>query len=195
MIDTIKTNKPCLDSLLHTTSVILFRVFPINTTLDSNDIIEAFKFEELPYISGLPLRPTLLDGSSQPMSPHLTSRAPSNLRWHRYGEKHLVLSHIIYERMKEKCPYFIQWLEEHVLIYTRLLGEDDDPLSPIGCRWKLIFLLKTRRWPKKAAKLGMKLGWLEDEVKTIMSSIPTVKYDKSRNHKIWFNSMVVVYTG
>lgn len=47
----------------------------------------------------------------------------------------------------------------------------------------------------RAAKLGMELEWLEDGVKTIMGPIPAVKYDKSRNRKIWFNSMVAAYTG
>ncbi|KAF2318172.1 hypothetical protein GH714_002058 [Hevea brasiliensis] len=43
--------------------------------------------------------------------------------------------------------------------------------------------------------LGMKLGWLENGAKMIMGSILAIKYDKSRNSKIWFNSMVIVYIG
>lgn len=47
----------------------------------------------------------------------------------------------------------------------------------------------------RAAKLGMKLEWLEDGVKSIMGPIPAVKYDSTRQRKIWFNSMVAAYTG
>lgn len=48
----------------------------------------------------------------------------------------------------------------------------------------------------RAAKLGMKLDWTEDGgVKTIMGPIPAIKYDKSRQRKTWFNSMVAAYTG
>lgn len=47
----------------------------------------------------------------------------------------------------------------------------------------------------RAAKLGMKLEWLEDGVKTVMGPIPAVKYDKTRQRRIWFNSMVAAYTG
>ena len=36
---------------------------------------------------------------------------------------------------------------------------------------------------------------MEDGVKTIMGPIPAVKYDESRQRKIWFNSMVAAYTG
>lgn len=56
------------------------------------------------------------------------------------GETPIVLSHVVYERMKEKHPEFVQRLEEHGLVYVRVLGEDDDPSSPIGRGWKSTFL-------------------------------------------------------
>jgi hypothetical protein len=43
--------------------------------------------------------------------------------------------------------------------------------------------------------LDMKLEWVGDAVKTIMGPIPAIKYDKTRQRKIWFNSMVAAYTG
>lgn len=51
-----------------------------------------------------------------------------------------MLSHVVYERMKDKHPEFVQRLEEHGLLYVRVLGEDDDPSSPIGRGWKSTFL-------------------------------------------------------
>lgn len=56
------------------------------------------------------------------------------------GETPIVLSHIVYERMKDKHPEFVQRLEEYGLVYVRVLGEDDDPSSPIGRGWKSTFL-------------------------------------------------------
>lgn len=56
------------------------------------------------------------------------------------GETPIVLSHVVYERVKEKYPEFVERLEEQGLIYTRVLGEDDDPSSPIGRGWKSTFL-------------------------------------------------------
>lgn len=47
----------------------------------------------------------------------------------------------------------------------------------------------------RAAKLGMKLEWVEDGVKTIVGPIPAIKTDKSRQRKLWFNSMVASYIG
>lgn len=56
------------------------------------------------------------------------------------GETPIVLSHIVYDRMKTKHPEFVQRLEEQGLLYTRVLGEEDDPSSPIGRGWKSTFL-------------------------------------------------------
>lgn len=56
------------------------------------------------------------------------------------GETPIVLSHVVYERVKEKYPEFVERLEEQGLIYTRVLGEGDDPSSPIGRGWKSTFL-------------------------------------------------------
>ena len=56
------------------------------------------------------------------------------------GETPIVPSHVVYERMKEKHPEFVDKLEKHGVIYTRVLGEDDDPSSPIGRGWKSTFL-------------------------------------------------------
>lgn len=60
------------------------------------------------------------------------------------GETPIVLSHIVYERMKHKYPDFVEQLEQHGLIYTRVLGEKDDPSSPIGRGWKSTFLTEDK---------------------------------------------------
>ena len=60
------------------------------------------------------------------------------------GETPIVLSHFVYERIREKYPEFVERLEEQGLIYTRVLGEEDDPSSPIGRGWKSTFLTKDK---------------------------------------------------
>lgn len=56
------------------------------------------------------------------------------------GETPIVLSHRVYERMRERYPEFVERLEKHGLIYTRILGAGDDPSSPIGRGWQSTFL-------------------------------------------------------
>ena len=52
LVETIKTKKPFLDSLLHKTGAVLFRRFDIKTAEDFNDVVEAFGYEDLPYVGG-----------------------------------------------------------------------------------------------------------------------------------------------
>ncbi|KAJ0075550.1 hypothetical protein Patl1_33973 [Pistacia atlantica] len=99
--------------------------------------------------------------------------------------------------MKQRYPEFVEHLEQHGLIYTLVLGEEDDLSSPIGRSWKSTFSIDDKNLAEeRAAKLGTKLGVDEDGgVKTIMGPIPAIKYDKLRQRKIWFNSMVPAYIG
>lgn len=73
------------------------------------------------------------------------------------GETPIVLSHVIYNKMKQKYPEFVNRLEEHGLIYTRVLGEDDDPSSPIGRGWVSTFLTKDKTI---AAERFVTISWL-----------------------------------
>nr|GEW49451.1 clavaminate synthase-like protein At3g21360 [Tanacetum cinerariifolium] len=93
-------------------------------------------------------------------------------------------------------PEFIDRLEEHGLIYTRVLGEGDDSLSPIGRGWVSTFMTKYKVMNYlKAGKLGMTPERTDDGVKTVMGPIPAIKFDETSQRKIWFNSMVATYTG
>ncbi|XP_050285980.1 clavaminate synthase-like protein At3g21360 isoform X5 [Quercus robur] len=210
----IKTEKTFLDSVLHKSGAVLLRGFPVNTASDFNDVVEAFGFEELPYVGGAAPRnkvvgriSTTNDSPPDQKIPFHHEMAqvttfPSKLFFFcevepgSGGETPIVLSHLVYEKVKERHPEFVERLEEHGLLYTRVIGEDDDPSSHIGRGWKSTFLTKEKSVAEeRAANLGMKLEWLEDSVKTIMGPIPAIKFDKTRQRKIWFNSMVSAYTG
>ncbi|GAB4842303.1 hypothetical protein Ancab_012273 [Ancistrocladus abbreviatus] len=212
--EAIKAHKPWLQSRLHEAGAILFRGFPVNSASDFNDVVEAFGFVELPYVGGAAPRTNVVGrvftANESPPDQKIpfhhemaqVPQFPSKLFFfcevepQSGGETPIVLSHIVYERMRERYAEFVQQLEEHGLIYTRVLGEDDDPSSPIGRGWKSTFLTKDESVAEeRAAKLGMKLEWLEDGVKTVMGPIPAIKMDKSRERKVWFNSMVAAYTG
>ncbi|KAF8400950.1 hypothetical protein HHK36_014253 [Tetracentron sinense] len=98
--------------------------------------------------------------------------------------------------MKEKYPEFVEKLEEHGLISTWIFGAEDDVSSPIGRRWQSVFLTQDKSTAEeRAARLGIKLEWMEDGVKTIMGPKPAIKFDKMRGRKIWFNGMMLAYMG
>ncbi|KAK3018928.1 hypothetical protein RJ639_003525 [Escallonia herrerae] len=194
---TVRDQKPWLDSLLYKSGAILFRGFPLNSASDFNDVVEAFGYDELPYVGGAAPRTNVVGrvftANESPPDQKIPFHHEITRKW---GETPIVLSHIVYERMKERYPEFVERLEEHGLIYTRVMGEEDDPSSPIGRGWRSTFLTKDKSVAEeRAAKLGMKLEWMGDGVKTIMGPVPGIKFDKTRQRKIWFNSMVAAYTG
>ncbi|CAL1378293.1 unnamed protein product [Linum trigynum] len=211
----VKSEKPFLESLLLKSGAILFRGFPVSSASDFNGVVESFGFQELPYVGGAAPRTNVVGrvftANESPPDQKIpfhhemaqVPEFPSKLFFFceveptTGGETPIVLSHVVYEKMREKYPEFVRQLEKQGLIYNRVLGEKDNPNSPIGRGWKSTFLTEDKDVAEeRAAKLGMKLEWLEDGVKTIMGPIPAVKTDESRgNRKIWFNSMVAAYTG
>ncbi|PKI71004.1 hypothetical protein CRG98_008585 [Punica granatum] len=48
----VKSHRPYLESLLHKSGALLLRGFGVNTAEEFNDVVEAFGFEELPYVGG-----------------------------------------------------------------------------------------------------------------------------------------------
>jgi len=213
--EAIRRNRDWVESLLHSSGAVLFRGFPIHSAQDFNEFVVAFGYEELPYVGGAAPRTNVLGrvftaNESPPDQPipfhHEMAQVPeypAKLFFYCEvepavgGETPIVLSHLIYKKMAEQFPDFVKKLEETGLLYIRILGEDDDPSSPIGRGWHSTFLTKDKNEAeKRAARLGTKLEWLEDGgVKTIMGPIPAIKVDRSRGRKIWFNSMVAAFTG
>ncbi|XP_028769329.1 clavaminate synthase-like protein At3g21360 [Neltuma alba] len=211
----IHFHKQFLESLLLESGAVLLRGLPVNTASDFNEVVEAFGYEELPYLGGNAPRRNVVGRV------YTANEAPPDQKIHFHhemaqlpafpsklfffcdvlpasgGETPIVPSHIVYEKMKERHPEFVEQLEKHGLIYIRVLGEEDNPSSPIGRGWKSTFLTQDKIVAeKRAARLGMKLEWLEDGgVKTIMGPIAGIKQDEARQRKIWFNSLVAAYTG
>ncbi|KAL5755936.1 hypothetical protein ACOSQ2_020682 [Xanthoceras sorbifolium] len=210
LIEAIKSRRPFLDSLLHKTGAVLFRGFDVKTAKDFNDVVEAFGYEDFPNLGGTALRTQVFGrvytaNESPPDQKigfhHEVAQAPQfpsklfffcEVEPASGGETPIVLSHIVYERMKQRYPEFVEKLEEHGLILTRFLGDDDDPSSPIGCSWKSTFSTEDKSVAEeRAAKLGNKLEWMVGGgAKRIIGPIPVTYYDKSRQRKIWFTSVV-----
>ncbi|KAJ1282212.1 hypothetical protein BS78_03G034100 [Paspalum vaginatum] len=204
-----------LEPLLRDAGALLLRGFPARTAADFDRAVGAFGYDELPYVGGAAPRTNVVGrvftaNESPPDQKipfhHEMAQVPTfpsklfffcEVEPKSGGETPIVLSHYVYKRMQEKFPEFVAKLEKDGLIYTRVLGEGDDPSSPIGRGWQSTFLTKDKAVAEeRAAELGMKLEWTDDGgVKTVMGPIPAVKWDAGRGRKVWFNSMVAAYTG
>ncbi|CAN6553056.1 unnamed protein product [Malus baccata var. baccata] len=214
LTETIQANKQYIQDQLRKSGAVLFRGFPVNTASDFNDVVEAFGYEENPYVGTAPRTKivgrvfTANEAPPDVKIPFhhemvLYPEYPSKLLFFceiepvSGGETPIVLSHLVYERMKDKHPQFVQKLEDHGLIYTKVLGQDYDPSSAMGRGWKSTFGTEDKNIAEqRAAKLGYVLEWLDDGVKTIRGPIPGIKCDSStRQRKVWFNNIMAVYLG
>ncbi|KAI3740650.1 hypothetical protein L2E82_31120 [Cichorium intybus] len=212
--EAIKAHKPWLESLLQKRGAILFRGFPVNSTSDMNDVVDAFGFPEAFYVGGRASRTKILGRI------YTTNEAPQDrtIPFHHEmayvpdypsklfffceeapesgGETPIVLSHIIYEKMKEKHPEFVAKLEEHGLTYMKIMSDEDLPSSFTGSGWKSAYMTDDKNIAEeRAAKQGTKLEWMGNAVKTITGPMPGVRFDKGSQRKTWFNSLANSYGG
>ncbi|KAM0032036.1 putative TauD/TfdA-like domain, taurine dioxygenase TauD-like superfamily [Helianthus debilis subsp. tardiflorus] len=206
--EAIRDHKPWLESLLHKNGAILFRGFPVISPSDFNDVVEAFGFPESLYVGGRASRTKVIGRiyTANECPPEMripfhhemtyVPDSPSKLFFFceeepgSGGETPIVLSHIIYEKMKETHPDFVSRLEEHGVTYIMMMSNDDHPSSFTGSSWKSAYMTDDKKVAQqRAAKLGTKLEWTENAVKTITGPLPAIRFDKGGERKTWFNNL------
>ncbi|CAN0878127.1 Clavaminate synthase-like protein At3g21360 [Linum grandiflorum] len=208
----VKSQTQYLESLLHETGAILFRGFPLSTASDFNQLVESFGFPDYPYVGGAASRTRVVGrvftanesppDQKIPFHHEMSHVADPPIKLLFFCEEEprsgretpVVLSHLVYERMKEEFPEFVEKLEDEGLVSTRVLGEDDDVSSAIGRGWKSTFSTDDQHLAKQRSVLFLDGGGGGSLAKTSIGPIPAIKLDESRNRKVWFNALVASYT-
>ncbi|XP_073525719.1 uncharacterized protein [Phyllobates terribilis] len=215
LAEAVRIHKPWVESKLHEAGALLFRGFHVPAATAFNDVIETFGYDDLQFMAGAAPRTHVVGRiyTSNDGPPHLfinfhnemsyVSHQPSKAFFYcdvepeMHGETPIVLGHIVYERMKRNHLGFLQRLEEHGLIYIKVLADETDPSSLIGRSWKSIFSTNDKILAEqKAAKMGWKLEWIKNGVRLVMGPMPGIKIDKSRpgeERRIWFNHLMATY--
>ncbi|CAH1435075.1 unnamed protein product [Lactuca virosa] len=212
--EAIRTHKPWLESLLQKSGAILFRGFPVASPSDFNHVVEAFSYAEIPYLGGIAPRTKVVGRvyTANESPPHMgipfhheMSYAPDfptkvfffcDEEPGKGGETPIVLSHILYEKMKEKHPELVAVLEEHGLTYTEVITDEDDPSSVISRNWKSKFNTDDKNVAaERAAKLGIKIEWIGNAAKATTGPLPAIRFDKESRRKTWFNPITTTYSG
>lgn len=212
LTDAIQAHKPWLESLLQQSGALLFRGFPVTSPSDFNDVVEAFGFPEMPYVGGgavrLQVLGRVLTANESPPEQRIhfhsemahASSYPTKIFFFcevepgRGGETAVVPSHVVYNRMRDRYPEFVEKLEEHGVLYSRPLAEEDDSSSLVGRGWKSTFCTNDKGVAEqRAAELGMKLEWRENVAIIKTDPMPAIKFDKEMQRKTWFNGFAVAY--
>nr|GEV35261.1 clavaminate synthase-like protein At3g21360 [Tanacetum cinerariifolium]GEV42537.1 clavaminate synthase-like protein At3g21360 [Tanacetum cinerariifolium] len=212
--EAIRANKTWLESLLNERGVIFFRGFPVKSPSDFHGVVDAFGFPEAFYVGGRASRTKVVGRvytanecpPDQGIPFHhemaYVPDFPSKLFFFceeepgKGGETPVVLSHIIYDKMKERHPDFVARLEEHGLTYIKVAGEEDDPSSFTGSSWKSAYKTDDKNVAEQmAAKMGTKLEWIGNAAKIITGPVPAIRFHEETQRKTWFNSLAVSYNG
>ncbi|KAK3083105.1 hypothetical protein FSP39_014065 [Pinctada imbricata] len=194
---------------------ILFRGFSVKEAEDFDKFVKAFNYESLPYVGGAAPR-TLVTGNvftsneSPPDSlipfHHEMAQVPTypsvlffycDTEPGKDGQTPLVPSNMVYRRMVEECPDFVNELEQKGVVYSRVLSDGDDPTSPIGRGWQSTYGTTDRTSAEKSAReLVASVEWLPDGcMRTKTEILPAIREDTRTGKKTWFNSIIAVYRG
>lgn len=213
----ITQNQKQLVDLAKTHGAILLRDFcpPISRAADFDAVCKSFGLAEFPYIGGAAPR-TVVTGSvftanespADQLIPFHHEMAqskshPGTLFFYcmkappEGGETPIVLSNLVYERVRGEFPQFVSELEQKGVRYVRVLPEADDPSSAIGRGWRSTFAVDTKEEAGNVGReMGMELEWLEGNLlKTTTAVIPATKKDPRTGKTSWFNSIVAAFTG
>ncbi|KAI3521479.1 hypothetical protein L1887_10947 [Cichorium endivia] len=191
--EAIRAHKPWVESSLKKSGAILFRDYP--SPSDFNNVVEAFGYPELPYMGGRAARTKVIgrvysanESPPEEAIPFHHEMAyipdfPTKLFFFcdeepgAGGETPIVLSHIIYDKMKEKHPEFVAKLEEHELTYTDIAPDEDNSSTFTGRGWKSTFKTDDKKVAvERAAKLGGKLEWIGNAAKVISAPMPAISF-------------------
>ena len=204
-----------LENLLLKHGAILFRGFHVETAKDFDNFVKSFSFSPLPYVGGAAPRTQVVgdvftaneappdalipfhhEMAQVPNYPHVLffycSTAPPE-----GGQTPLVISNLVYQKMKETEPEFVAKVEDLGVKYTRVLPNGNDPTSPIGRGWQSTYGTDDKKTAEKQAlELVDTIEWLPDGcLRTVTKVLPAVRLDDRTGNKTWFNSIIAVYRG
>ncbi len=112
------------------------------------------------------------------------------------GATPLCRSDIVYERLKQRCPAFIDACETKGLTYTNVMPGVDDPKSGMGRSWQSTLRAETRQEAEdRLRELNYSWEWTdEDCLKATTPILPAVR-EISPGRKTFFNQLIAAYCG
>ncbi|QGJ69943.1 Taurine dioxygenase, alpha-ketoglutarate-dependent [Planctomycetales bacterium 10988] len=195
---------------------VLLRDFPFPTVEDFDAYIQALSLPNFPYKKSLSnavrVNRTERVFSANEAPPevqiffhHEMAQTPLFPRWIMFyceiapekgGATPLCRSDVLYDRLKEACPKFIEDCETKGLLYTNVMPDEDDPKSGMGRSWKSTLGVDTKEDAEaRLLALGYSWIWQEDGcLKVTTPKLPAVmEVDPGR--KTFFNQLIAAYSG
>lgn len=212
----VDENKTELHTLLIKHGAVLFRGFPVNSSDMFEQMLDQTDYQNMPYVGGAAPRTQvtasrIVTANESPATEtipfhHEMAQVPTPPGYIFFycetasikgGATSILHSGEICQKFFDLNPEFAKKVEEQGVRYVRVMPEETDSNSPIGRSWKETFNVHTKDEAEEAmAKAGMEWEWLENgNVKTQTKVLDAIRYDEETQQKVFFNSIVAVYSG
>lgn len=216
----VKRNLKVIESLLLKYGAILFRGFPFDNENDFDEFSKAYGYSPFLDVGGtgvrnnvagnvytsndtlpefkIPFHHEMAHLSDYPLIVFFYCDIPAK----EGGNTPLALSNVVYRKMIERDPEFVNRLEKEGLRYLRVASDGNNPNVSYGRSWQSTFFTNSKEEAEITAKnTGYDFEWLEDGgMKTITEVLPAIRVDKRTGKTMWFNSvfayiLISEYTG
>ena len=212
----VKENKLKLKQILLEYDAVLFRNFPVTNAETFEQMLDDAEFPRMSYVGGAAPRNQITTGrvltaNESPSSESIpfhhemaqTPNPPKHIFFYchiaaeRGGATPIVQSNLLYKSFVEIDPEYAKIVEEKGVRYVRVMPFETDTKSAIGRSWRETFQCETKDEAEKVmTRLGTEWEWLEnDNLKTITAVLPALRFDDAAQQKVFFNSIIAVYTG
>lgn len=220
VIDYLLEHRAQIMSLLQKHAVLLFRGFAAEHTNPRHfaDIVSrSLGLENFPYALGNAVRTSIVGdivftaNESPPDKPipfhhelAQTPKYPSKLLFYcgkpaeTGGETPVLLSSAVYQQLQKEHPEFLSKVEQHGVIYSRVMTPHDRPESAIGRGWRATFSAETREQAEKALSAkGYTWQWLSDDADALLREISPIlpAVVETNGRKAFFNQISAVWGG
>jgi len=216
LLDWMQNNRDDLHQKLIEHGAVLLRGFPVGSAETFERVLDQTQYLNMPYIGGAAPRnkvteTRIVTANEAPASEkipfhHEMAQVPippgyiffyCDIASVSGGSTSLLHSGEICREFFAIDPGFAARVEQEGVRYTRTMPDQTDTRSPIGRSWRETFNADSREAAEAAMQeAGMNWEWLPDaSVRTTTQVLPAVKFDDETGQKVFFNSVVAVYTG
>ncbi|MFT4798076.1 MAG: hypothetical protein ACJAYE_000222 [Candidatus Azotimanducaceae bacterium] len=216
LLDWMQNNRDDLHQKLIEHGAVLLRGFPVSSADAFEKLLDQTQYRNMPYIGGAAPRNkvtetrivTANEAPAREKIPfhHEMAQVPvppgyiffyCDIASVSGGSTSLLHSGEICQEFFAIDTGFAARVEQEGVRYTRTMPDQTDTNSPIGRSWRETFNTDSREGAEAAMQeAGMNWEWLpDDSVRTTTQVLPAVRFDDETNQKVFFNSVVAVYTG
>jgi len=212
----IENNKSTLHQHLIKHGAVLFRGFPIADADAFEQMLNHTDYKNMPYVGGAAPREQvtqsrIVTANESPATEtipfhHEMAQVPTPPGYiyfyceksaRKGGATSILHSGEICQALFDINPDFARKIEEDGVRYVRVMPEVTDKSSAIGRSWKDTFQVDNKEDAEVVMReAGMTWQWLDNgDVKTQTKILPAIRFDEETQQKVFFNSIVAVFTG